>query len=257
MPGGPVGRRYVDLLTEEVQNLAVGNFPSERVLIFSSVMLQRDRMVRKGADIRRLLDWHIGQWRDGHFDLLVQEADRCDGGLKHSRRVNLTGDDVVRIFSRLMLQGKVKAAVRWATERTRGELLMPTDVVDNTSGTTVLDVLRQKHPSARPPKASSLVPCDVLPLFEDVEITGSHLLFVAHRIQGGAEPGGCDAGHWRDVLLRFGAYSSRLRDAVAALARRLLNSIVPWEDISALVANRLIALDKCPGVRSIGIGETL
>ena len=31
---------------------------------------------------------------------------------------------------------------------------------------------------------SSLVPCDVLPLFEDIEIIGSHLLFVAHRILG-------------------------------------------------------------------------
>ena len=46
-------------------------------------------------------------------------------------------------------------------------------------------------------------------------------------------------------------------DIVAALACKLLNSIVPWEDISALVVNRLIALDKCPGVRPIGIGETL
>ena len=85
LPGGPTGRRFVDLLTEEIQHLAVGNFPSERVLVFSSVMLQRDRMVHKGADIRRLLDWRIGQWRDGHFDLLVQEAVRCDSGLKHSR----------------------------------------------------------------------------------------------------------------------------------------------------------------------------
>ena len=50
--------------------------------------------------------------------------------------------------------------------------------------------------------------------------------------------------------------SSRLRDAVAALARRLLNSIVPWDDISVVV-NRLIALDECPGVRPIAIGETL
>ena len=151
LPGGPTGRRYVDLLTEEVQHLAVRNFPSERVLVFSSVMLQRNRMVHKGADIRRLLDWHVDQWRDGHFDLLVQEADCCDSGLKHSRRANVDEDDNTRIFSRLILQGKVKAAVRWATERTRGELLMPTDDVDNGSGATVLDVLRQKHPSAQPP----------------------------------------------------------------------------------------------------------
>jgi len=84
LPGGPTGRRFVDLLTEEIQHLAVGNFPSERVLVFSSVMLQRDRMVCKGAYIRRLLDWCIGQWRDGHFDLQVQEADCCDNGLKQS-----------------------------------------------------------------------------------------------------------------------------------------------------------------------------
>ena len=82
---------------------------------------------------------------------------------------------------------------------------MPTDVADDGSGTTVLDVLYQKHPSAQPPRASSLVPCNDRPLFEDVEITSSHLLFVAHCIQGGGGPGGCNAGHWKDIFLWFGA----------------------------------------------------
>ena len=70
--------------------------------------------------------------------------------------------------------------------------------------------------------------CDTLPLLEDDEITDSHILFVVHRVQGGPGPGRCDAGHWMNVLLRFGAHNSRLCNAVAALAWKLLNSsIVP------------------------------
>ena len=52
-------------------------------------------------------------------------------------------------------------------------------------------------------------------------------LHSARRIQSGTGPGGCDACHWRDGLLHYGAHSERLRDAVAAFARRLANSIVP------------------------------
>ena len=150
-------------------------------------MLQWDRMIHKGADIRRLLDQQITQWHEGLFDLLIQEADRCDRALKHFCGAKLTEDGNVQIFSDLMLQGKVRAAVCWATEHARGNVLFPTNLFgdlhkDNTN-VTIIDILHQKHPAAQTPKASALVMCDTLPLLEDVvEITGSHILFIAHSV---------------------------------------------------------------------------
>ena len=43
---------------------------------------------------------------------------------------------------------------------------------------------------------------------------------------------------------------------MAAVARRLCRSLVDPQGIAPLLASRLIALNKCPGVRPIGIGET-
>ena len=60
--------------------------------------------------------------------------------------------------------------------------------------------------------------------------------------------------NWRDVLIALWCTQCTTADVVAALSRRLANTIFPWNDIRALVSNRLVALDKCPGVRPIGIG---
>ena len=48
-------------------HLAVDNYPSDRVLAFSSMVLQRDRMVRKRVDAHCLLEWHISLWQEDWF----------------------------------------------------------------------------------------------------------------------------------------------------------------------------------------------
>ena len=152
---------------------------------------------------------------------------------------------MIKVFTRLMLKGNVRAAVRWLTEHSGGGVLKPSDstTIGGTS-MTVLEALTLKHPDPCTPPDWVLPSMDRLPFLEDSEITGSHILTIAHQLQGGAGPGGCDASHWQDVLLRYGTSSTRLRDSVAGLCHYLCDSIVSWDNIRALVASCLIALDN-------------
>lgn len=161
-----------------------------------------------------------------------------------------------------MLQGKIRAAVCWFTERSKGSVLNPNDKVivsveGNNESVSVVEALRSKHPHSHPPHSSTLLISDNLPHFEDVEVTGTHIGLIARRIQGSAGPGGCDSCHWQYALLRFGSHIVGNCDAIANLSRQLTNATIDWNRIQALLANRLFALDKCPGIRPIGVGETL
>ena len=183
----------------------------------------------------------MSMWCDQQFDVLLQEAIRCDQSLRNTHRSSAKNktDHVIRVFTKLMLEGNVCAAVRWVTERAGGGLLQPTDSVDynhpqlGVISKTVLDMLHLKHPDPSIAPASILPSFDNLPYLEDVEITGAHIQSVACQLQGGAGPGVCDASHQRDILLQFGGSSARLLDTVAAVCHRLCNTITPWEDICA------------------------
>ena len=48
-----------------------------------------------------------------------------------------------------------------------------------------------------------------------------------------------------------------MRDLVSQLGNLIANEIISWRKIKALFSCPIIALDKQPGVRPIGIGETL
>ena len=57
-------------------------------------------------------------------------------------------------------------------------------------------------------------------------------------------------------LLRFGVASGELWLIVAEMGEWLSNGQPPWAAYRALMSGRLIALDKSPGIRPVGIGET-
>ena len=62
--------------------------------------------------------------------------------------------------------------------------------------------------------------------------------------------------NWIYKLLRFGVVSGELRQIVAEFREWLSNGRPQWAAYSAMIYSRLIALDKSPGIRPVGIGET-
>ena len=72
---------------------------------------------------------------------------------------------------------------------------------------------------------------------------------------GAAGPSGLDAREWRRLCTSYKGASRDLCASLAIVARRICSSFVDPTLIQPLLACRLIALDKHPGVRPIGVGD--
>ena len=82
----------------------------------------------------------------------------------------------------------------------------------------------------------------------------------AVRTNGASGPSGLDADCWKKMIGggSFGAVSDDLCHAIALMTRQLcIDESKDPGSISAISACRLIPLDKCPGLRPIGIGEVI
>lgn len=75
-------------------------------------------------------------------------------------------------------------------------------------------------------------------------------------MEGSAGPSGLDTHAWKGMCSSFHNASDDLYNSVGKLTRKLYSKHID-NGISALTSCRLIALDKRPGDRPIGVGETL
>ena len=147
-------------------------------------------------------------------------------------------------FSWLMLQGKVSAAMNYLEANANSAVL---DVTPE-----VLESLREKHPPALPMKLEGLLkgPVDDVPVTVYDDITGLDILKSIIMTRGGAEPSGLDALGLRRICFtkQFKPMSNDLCEALSMTTRRLCNSYVDPVSLSPLLSNRLLALDKNPGI---------
>ena len=96
-------------------------------------------------------------------------------------------DKEAKKTSSLILQGRLREAVRFNTERQGGGVMQPDDDAGKPAGKTVFEVLFEKHPEQRIPDEEGFIPCEKLPRLIDIDVTCSHIEQAAKKPSGSQE----------------------------------------------------------------------
>ena len=159
--------------------------------VFASIMLQKPAKKSKNKDHIRYLGERVKKWKDGCFDELLSECEMIQKKMSRSS-TRQNHDQITRVFTRLMLQGKVSSALRWVTDNTS----KPLDITPQ-----VKTQLEEKHPDAAPLATGALIngtPPTVEPvLFENID---ADLIFTSAKLTTGSSgPSGLDSDTWRRI----------------------------------------------------------
>ena len=205
------------------------------------------------------LERRMALWLGGDLNELVKEGGVIQDRLtrQHARnksQISEFNQNISKSFTKLMFEGKTGNAIS-LSECGRSSLLHPSNVTDN--GRSIYDILKDKHPAAAPLNEDSIIrgsPPDSHPVIFD-SIDAALVRSVSLHTSGAAGPSGVDVWAWRKLCTSYKKASLNLCHSLALTAKRIAVEFVDPAGISSLLCCRLIALDKCPGVRPIGIGE--
>ena len=266
VPSGKVGRDFVTELARLFQSYAEGSalesVALKAAMVMPHLLLQKPSASSKAKDHSSALSRRLIAWEAGDLDGLLREGRVIQRHFRHATP-HSNEESLASSFSKLMLAGKTRTALRLLTKEGRGNVLPLDQLQDpcNPSAGTVLDALKEKHPPPQTVDQQALsTNTDQTPECHPVifdNITGATIRNAALRGSGSAGPSGMDAAAWRRICTAFKTASSDICHALALLARRICAHQVDPDGLSAYTACRLIALDKCPGVRPIGVAEVV
>jgi len=232
----------------------------QAAMLMPILLLQKPSVTSKSRDHSEALTRRLIAWKDGDINDLVLEGRAIQRRLQEKKRTTKKQEQTARVFAQLLAEGKVTAALR-LLDRDDSGLVLPLDQPldkDDPTSKTVREELESKHPPARQADPSALLPtANGWPTHPAIfnGINGTMIKQCTLRSSGSAGPSGLDAPAWQRLCTTFKGASTALCDALASVARRLASEFVDPAGTQAFTACRLIALDKQPGVRPIGVAE--
>ena len=267
VPSCAVGKEFVSELARLFQAYAdsseIESVAITAAMVMPHLLLQKTHKRSNYKENSACLVRRLGAWKAGDIDGLMKESKSIQQHICQStrQRACYNTDNSSLTFAKFMKKGNVKAAQRLVSCQNGNGVLSLTDKISSTSNESVKDVLIEKHPEAAPIYYDAIVDSSLqAPSVHPVlfnQIDGVLIRNMALKSSGSAGPSGLDAYDWKRLTTNFQGHSRNLCNALAAVARRLSTEFIDPEGIKALVACRLIPLNKNPGVRPIGVCETV
>ncbi len=259
IPQGNAGKSLTTELSRLFNAFATGSalepIALKAATVLPHLILQKPFRNSKIQDHIKCMEKRLKMWSDGDLASLLWECRAIQDRLPKTNHNTSRQQQLSSSFANLMFQGKTNAALQLLSNKGKGNLLQLNDVVGDS---TVKEILKSKHPSgmsAMPESTINGTPPDFHPVIFD-SIDAALIKSTSLNTKGAAGPSGLDAFAWRRLCTSFKSACYTLCQSLALAARRLCTEYVDPTCVHPLLACRLIALDKDPGVRPIGIGET-
>ena len=202
------------------------------------MLLQKPNTKSKAKDHAQHLERRLQQWSEGDLEGLMSEGRTIQLHFNQKPHQRRSDKQTTKTFSKLMIEGKVRAAMRLISESSCGSPLnLDSCTGPNPTDETVREILSKKHPPAQPPRQSSLIISDAPTIelhpihFEKID--GPTIRSTALKTDGAAGPSGLDAAAWKRMSTSFKSTSVDLCDAVATIGRWICSSFVDPKGLSA------------------------
>ena len=159
---GKAGRLFVQevtrLFTAYAENSALESISLKAAMIMPTLLLQKPHQRSKPKEFSSHLGRRLKLWLEGNLEELLNESRTIQQRTcRIHQNSNQPPQEIARIFAKLMMQGKVKKALRLIDSESKGGPLQLNDRVEPEMPETVQDVLTKKHPPKQHPKPSAII----------------------------------------------------------------------------------------------------
>ena len=186
------------------------------IMIMPGILLQKPSFKSNSKQHGETLSRRLVQWFNGDFDELVRESRTIQSMLPKTKPKS-DPEHIAKTFAKLMLQGKVRAALRLLDSSSSSGILQLNEQ-------TVQD-LKEKHPPSQELNDSVMLK-GAFPFIDPAyfsNIDERTIAKAALKTKGGCGPSGMDADGWKRILVSksFKSNGKELRSAIAKFSQIL------------------------------------